>query len=250
MSKITSLEKAFVILEAILEDAGHSSVAAIARKIDLPVATVHRHVNALGRQGLLKPLSYGRHFAGPRLRSLAPFLQDIDVLTIVANEILRDVAVCTRSVVHLGTLDQFMVTYRVKVGRGSAKLFTRVGCQLEAYCSAIGKVLLASLPPNDLENYLAGGPFVALTKNTATEPDAIRSELGLVAEQGFAVDNGEIADGLRCVAVPVINGIGKVVAAVSASKYVPPQKEHEDQVLVAQLQAGTEAITRKAFVRS
>lgn len=240
------LDKSFSVLEAILEDAGQSSVAAIARQIDLPVATVHRHVSALVRQGLLAPLSYGRHFAGPRLRSLAPLLQETNVLTIVANEVLKDVADQTRCVVHLGTLDQSMVTYRVKVGRGSAKLFTRVGYQLEAYCSAIGKVLLATLPPEDLENYLAGGPFVALTKSTVTEPDVIRAELGRVARQGFAVDAGEIADGLRCVAVPVFNGAGKVVAAISASKYVPPEKEHEDQLLVAQLHAGAEVITRKA----
>jgi DNA-binding IclR family transcriptional regulator len=121
-------------------------------------------------------------------------------------------------VVQLGTLEGDMVTYRIKTGEGAGDLFTRVGMQLEAYCSGIGKVLLAWLPAGEREAYLATGPFPPLTARTITEPDALRRELAQVREQGYAMDDGEIAEGLQCIAVPVRSSDGRVLAALSASR--------------------------------
>ena len=81
-----------------------------------------------------------------------------------------------------------MVTYRIKTGQGAGNLFTRVGMQLEAYCSGIGKMLLAHLPEEQQRAYLAGGPFPALTAKTITQPEALAQELERIRAQGFALD--------------------------------------------------------------
>jgi DNA-binding IclR family transcriptional regulator len=78
-------------------------------------------------------------------------------------------------------------------------------------------VLLAALPAREREAYVASGPFPALTARTITDPAALRAELEKVREQGYAVDDEEIAAGLHCIAVPVRAPDGRVLAAISAS---------------------------------
>lgn len=206
------------LLEAVIHDGGSSSVAAIARETGIPVASAHRHVSALVSAGFLQPAGYGRHLAGPKLRALASLVDTKQIMAAAAAPILDRLAAQTRCVVQLGTFENDMVTYRLKTGRGSGSLFTRVGMQLEAYCSGIGKVLLAYLPYLAREAYLKTGPFIALTPHTITEPDALRAELMRVRAQGYAVDDEEVDAGLRCLAVPVLGPCGTVTAAISASR--------------------------------
>ncbi len=110
-----------------------------------------------------------------------------------------------------------MVTYLLKAGRAAQTVFTREGTQLEAYCTGIGKVLLAALPVAAREEYLKSGPFIPLTANTLTDLHELRSELIDVGERGYAEDNAEMDSDLRCLAVPVRLGEGEVIAAVSIS---------------------------------
>lgn len=89
--------------------------------------------------------------------------------------------------------------------------------QLEAYCSSIGKVLVAHLHAPAQSAHLAGGPFPALTPRTITDPIVQKAELGIVARQGFALDNEEVAIDVECIAVPVPGKRG-VIAAISISR--------------------------------
>ena len=209
------------MLEAVVDDAGQSNVAEMARRLDIPVATAHRQVATLVGEGYLRPLGRGRHTAGARLINLARRLDEKQLVANVAAPILHRLAAKLGSIVQLGTLENEMVTYRIKTGRSANDLFTKVGMQLEAYCSGMGKVLLAHLPDRDRDAYLASGPFVALTERTMTEPAALAAELSKVYAQGFAVDDREIAEGLSCVAVPVRDSRGEVIAAISVSQGKP-----------------------------
>jgi IclR family transcriptional regulator, acetate operon repressor len=122
-----------------------------------------------------------------------------------------------------------------------------VGMQLEAYCSGIGKVLLAHLPKAACEDYLAAGPFVALTSRTIVDPDLLRAELANVRHQGFAVDNHEVAEDLRCIAVPLRRPDGEVVAAVSVSQLGDGHQKYQDKHILFLLRAATEKIEAAAY---
>lgn len=113
-------------------------------------------------EGYLAALGGGRHVAGARLLGLLHGLDEKQIIANVAAPLLHELAARVRSVVQLGTFENDMMTYRIKTGRGANALFTRVGMQLEAYCSGMGKVLMAHLPEAEREAYLASGPFVAL----------------------------------------------------------------------------------------
>lgn len=211
-------ERNLMLLEAVVADCGRSSVAALARASGVPVASAHRHIAALVGAGYLVPASYGRHLPGPKLRTLAEMINDRQIMINAATPILDRLALRTGCVVQLGVFENDMVTYLVKAGQSAGDLFTKVGMQLEAYCSGIGKVLLAHLPAQAQAEYLANGPFIALTDRTITDPLLLKAELEQVATQEFAIDDEEVVAGLQCVAVPVRNRIGEVIAAISASQ--------------------------------
>jgi DNA-binding IclR family transcriptional regulator len=215
---LSSLSRAFDLLDSILADAGQSSLSEIARRIQLPIATAHRHAATLIEAGYLKNPSHGKYIAGPRLIRLARDLDPKQLIVGVAAPVVNRLAANARAIAQLGTLDSDMVTYRIKAGRGSAAFFTRVGMQLEAYCSGIGKVLLAHLPPDERKAYLSAGPFPALTERTITDSAALENVFCHIRAEGFAIDDGEIDDTVFCVAVPIRLPNGCVEAAVSLSQ--------------------------------
>jgi len=196
---------------------GAKPLSVLAGEIGLPLSTAHRLISPYVRRGLLVRSRPGRYVAGPGLSQLSPPVGTNGVLAKVARPILKRVARETKVNAHLGVLEEDMVTYLVKEGAGRDDVFTREGMQLEAYCSAIGKVLLAYARGDYLDDYLAGGAFIALTPNTVTDAAVLHQILGLVRDRGFALDEGEIVDELNCVAAPVRDGSGAVIAAISLS---------------------------------
>jgi len=218
---LSATSRALAMLEAVIADGGLSTVSALARAQAMPAATAHRQIATLVAEGFLAPMGGGRHRAGPRLRAMLAQVDDRQVMAHAAAPLLHRLAVRFGGVAQMGTLENDMVTYRVKTGENAGDLFTRVEMQLEAYCSGMGKVLLAHLPVREREAYLAGGPFGALTPNTITDPADLARELACVANQGYALDRGEIVADLSCMAVPVHQADGSVVAAISLSRHGP-----------------------------
>lgn len=217
-TSLAAPERNLKLLEAIVADVGRSSVAALARAAGVPVASAHRHIAVLVSTGYIIPAGYGRHLPGPKLRALAQMIDDRQIMINTATPILDRLASRTGCVAQLGVFENEMVTYLVKTGQSAGDLFTKVGMQLEAYCSGIGKVLLTHLPAQTQAAYLANGPFIALTDRTITDPVLLKAALEQTSAQGFAVDDEEVVAGLQCVAVPVQNVRGDVVAAISASR--------------------------------
>lgn len=218
--QIAALGRSLALLEAVLADREGQSVPALAAGLGLPRATAHRQVATLIAEGFLARVAGGRLGPGPRLLALLQLVDEKQLIVAAAAPLLHRLADKLQCLVQLGTLENDMVTYRVKTGHGAGDFFTKVGMQLEAYCTGMGKVLLAYQPASEREAYLATGPFPALTERTITDPGVLRAELAEVVVQGFARDNEEIDEGLVCLAVPIFGQDGTVVAAISASRPV------------------------------
>ena len=219
-------------MKSILRDGGISSLTEIARNETLAPATAYRLVASLVAEGMLLPLGRGRHCASPHLLELMQNVSLRPALNALARPTIKQLARDCASVAHLGIMDDDMVTYLVKEGRDHGAVFTEEGKQLEAYCSGIGKVLLAALPAAEQGRYLATAPFVALTDNTITDTAGLAEELSNVARLGYAQDREEIALGLHCLAVPIRAPAGGAVAALSISRdstYSRPD-EHPDHL--------------------
>jgi len=212
-----AIEKSLALFAAVVDDAGANSLATLAARIGTPRATAQRMASAFLRAGLLCRIGRGRYASGLTLARLA-VADERSVLAQVSRALLLQLSRQLRATVHLGVLENDMVTYVVKAHGGGPPVLTSELIQLEAYCTGIGKVLLAHRGAPAIDAYLAAGPFVALTANTLTEPGALRAELLQVIAQGYAVDDAELQDDLYCLAVPVYGPGGKVAAALSASK--------------------------------
>ncbi len=212
-----AIERAIDLMAAVVRDDGATRLSDLAKGLGLPLPTAYRMVAAFERKGLLARGERGRYGAGLGLAELVPHIDAMTTLARASRPALRRLARGMGLTAHLGVLEADMVTYLVKEVGGSVSIFTREAMQLEAYCSGIGKVLLAHLQHAAREAYLAGGPFVPLTATTLTEPKALRAELNLVRARGYAIDREEIAEDLCCLAVPVRNMAGDVVAALSVS---------------------------------
>lgn len=215
-----ALERALGLFAAILRDDGHRPLSAQATDLALPISTAHRFAAVLARHGLIVRVARGHYAASHSLARSGGIAREQAILARVARKPMRELARRLKANVHLGVLEGDMVTYLVKAAAGPP-LFTREGMQLEAYCSGVGKVLLAHLPAAALDTYLANGPFVPLTAATIIDPAAIRAHLDTVRDQDYASDDREIDDRLSCIAVPVRAADGTVVASLSGSASPP-----------------------------
>src|SRR3546814_17629158 len=105
-----------------------------------------------------------------------------------------------------------MITFLIKEGDVEERAISRCGMQLEAYCTGIGKALLANLPPADQEDYLASGSFVPLTKTTLVTAEALKGAFDHIVTRGHAVANGGLIPGLVCISVSIRSDTNNVTA--------------------------------------
>jgi DNA-binding IclR family transcriptional regulator len=210
-----SLDKSLALLARVIDSDAFPSMSALARAVELPVSTVHRLLTGLEQAGFVARIGRGHYVGGPTLRRLARrHCQVNDILARVGRPILAGLSRRAGRICHLGVLEENMMTYLVKEGDAGDHLVSRAGMQLEAYCTGLGKALLAHLPEQERETYLTSGAFVPLTPATIMSADALREEFDRIRERGYALDEEEMVPGLICIAVPIRAG-KQVVAAIS-----------------------------------
>jgi DNA-binding IclR family transcriptional regulator len=136
----------------------------------------------------------------------------------VVHPALERLAQTMGETANLVMMDQGEAVYLDKAESAqSLRFFSRIGHRAPLYCTAVGKVLLAWLPPEEQEEVLGRLTLAPLTRNTITEMDGLRRELQRVAAQGYAVDREECEEGASCLAVPLRDHSGLVVAALGIS---------------------------------
>lgn len=240
------VRNAFAILQAFRGSEDWLTSRELSLRACLPKSTGHRLILTLEELGAVVRGPHGRYRPGMLLVSLSHNVAIAELLREVSQKIMLDLAARLHLTVHLGALEEGMVTYVAKVSTPNAfPPYTRVGSKLEAYCSGLGKVLLAALPPEQIENFILDGDLVALTPYTITDRTRLRSELALVRQQGFAIDDREYQANMRCIAVPVHDGEGRVVAALSVtgeSEKLPPDEQAQ---IRAALIAAADQITQR-----
>lgn len=214
-----ALDQVLELLERIILSEGRRRLSDIAPELDIPMSTAYRLVASLEERGLVMGLGGGRYTGGFVLAKWAALFRPTETLIAIARPFLKRLARTTKATAHLGVLQADMVTYLIKEAPTQNAIFTQETMQLEAYCSGVGKVLLAALPKADREAYLAGGSFVPLTSRTIVDPGELRRHLAQVAAQDFAQDIYEVADNLCCLAVPLRDKDARSFAALSIASY-------------------------------
>lgn len=186
-------------------------------KADLPKATLFRFVQTLTNQGMLAFDEDRQTYApGLRLVRLAHAAWSQSSLAPVAAPHLDHLSATTGETIHLAQLDQGMVLYVDK--RNAARpveMFSQSGKIGPAYCTGVGKAMLAHLPEDKLTDAIARQSFHRFTDRTLTTEQALRDELANIRARGFAWDDEEHETGIRCIAAPILSLAGRVLGALS-----------------------------------
>lgn len=193
------------------------TVREISERSGIPMSTVHRLIRPLVSRKYVLRQGRGRYSLGLASAELSSRVDLDAIIASASRPIIANLAKNCRRTAHLGVFRDNLVRYLVKIEAGYSRPPSREMTELEAYCTAIGKVLLAQLSPEQLDEYLAPGDFVSLTENTISQPGCLRTELEEVRNQGWAIDRGEMYPELRCLAAPIHDRTGRVMAAISVT---------------------------------
>jgi IclR family pca regulon transcriptional regulator len=216
-----SLERGLAILSSFRSARPLLGVSDLSREVGLSRSTTHRYVATLAALGYLQQDAETRKYRlGPRVLDLGFSAINSMELRHISAPHLRELSDATGLTVNMAVLDGADIVYieRCQSSRSEPReieLNLHVGSRLPAYCTSMGKVLLAFLPRAALDEALAEATFERRGPNTITGRRALERELERVRERGLAVNNEELAYGLRSFAAPVRAQNGDVVAAIN-----------------------------------
>jgi IclR family transcriptional regulator, pca regulon regulatory protein len=216
-----SLERGLAILSAFTSTRPLFGVSELAREVGLSRSSAHRYIATLAALGYLEQdRSTRRYRLGPRVLDLGFSAINSMELRQIAAPNLQELSDTAGHTVNLGVLDGADIVYidrcrSASHGQREIDLNLHVGSRLPAYCTSMGKVLLAGLEPEELEARLDATALTKRGPNTITARARLLQELEQVRDRGLAVNNEELAYGLRSIAVPVRGQDGVVVAAIN-----------------------------------
>ncbi len=232
------VERSALLLRAVAGHGGGPRLADLAEVVDLPKTTIHRLVNALAAEGLLRIDDGGRIWLGALLLSLSRAATG-DLAAQVRPAVLAlhreldetvDVSVVDGGVVRF--IDQVQSTQPLRA-------VSAVGASFPLHATANGKAVLAALPPGEAATVLAG-PLVSLTSATITDAVALRAELAAIAAAGVAFDREEHTLGISAAGIAVVGPTGPVLA-LSVPAPTERFERTQDRIVEALVRAGAEA---------
>ena len=216
-----SLERGLAILSAFKPTSPLLGISDLARGLDLNRSTAHRYVGTLTALGYLEQDRATRKYRlGPRVLDLGFSAINSMELPELARPHLQQLSDESGLTVNMAILDGTEIVYVVRVrssrhGQEEIDLNLHVGSRLPAYCTSMGKMLLASLPDDERAEALDATDLVGRGPNTVTQRRRLEAELQRIRESGIAVNNEELAYGLRSIAAPVRGRSGGVEAAIN-----------------------------------
>lgn len=211
---VQSVERTFELLELMAEAGGEVALSQLAASSGLPLPTIHRIMRTLVGGGYVRQQPSRRYALGPRLIRLGETASR--TLGAWARPYLTELTEVTGETSNMAVLDGDQVVYVAQApSRHSMRMFTEVGRRVDVHCTAVGKAILAQLPEETVEQVLARAQMKPQTERSITTVDAMRTELGVIREQGYAVDDGEQEIGVRCLAVAVPGSPSNAAISIS-----------------------------------
>lgn len=212
--RVQSVDRAFALIDALTRRDGRASLGELASDTGLAAATVHRLCATLAESGHLRRDARRDYLLGPRLQRIGAAAQRATASW--AEPVLAAVVAGTGETANMAVREGDGVVYLAQVpSPHSMRMFTEVGRSVEVHCTAVGKALVADDNDDDIVAMLERAGMRRYTESTVTEPGALLEEIRGVRRLGFATDESEQEEGVRCVAIAV--GVGEAAFAISAS---------------------------------
>jgi DNA-binding IclR family transcriptional regulator len=237
---INSIIRACNILRCLSRDKNHFRISELARQLQLDRSTTYRILLSLEKCGLAeKNNKTGEYSLGVAAFEIGnTYLRRMDFIQI-SKPIMTDLALKVQETVHLAVLSDTEIVYVDKVDSPrTLGVMSKIGQSAPVYCTALGKVLLAHQPKDELSSLIDRIKLKPFTQNTITSKKRLAEELKVIREKGYAVDQREYEEDVECIGAPIRNHLGDTIAALSISgpqrkMDTPLEKQYVSQVVEA-----------------
>jgi len=213
---VTALARGLAVMLTLSDKKRRMSIAQVSHRTGIPRAAARRSLHTLSKLGFVAVDDARRFYLRPRVLSFSHAYLSTSPLAVLAQPVLDRLGESLHEACSLAILDGDEIVYLAR--SASSRIMSpalNVGRRLPAYCTSIGHVLLAHLPPHELDGYLKRARFHPYTEYTLTSPDRLRSVLKDVRETGFAFASQQMESRLCTLAVPVRDAGGNFVAGIN-----------------------------------
>ena len=219
---VQTIERTAFILDIIGRHPNGLSLGDLAREAGLPKGTTHRLVSSMAYFDFVRQDAITKNYQlGFKLVYLGELLLSQIDLRSEARPYLIHLSELIEETIHLVVLAGNKALYIDKVDlhtkSSGLQMISRLGSRIDLHCSSVGKVLLAFMEDREADAIISESGLPGRTANTITDPAVLKTHLESIRKNGYAIDDEENEEGIRCVAAPVLNGGGRVVAAMSVS---------------------------------
>jgi IclR family transcriptional regulator, KDG regulon repressor len=211
------LERTFAILDVLAESTEDLSWAQMEGRLNFDKSTYYRLLRTLEHHGYAeRNATTGKYRLGSKLLELGSKAVSRFDLATAGRPYVERLSGQSGETALLGVLraDQ-VITLTVVEGRHALRMGVTVGGKAPAYCSAIGKAILAFLPQDEVDSFIREAALKRYTRHTITRRSKFKAELAQIRNRGFAMDNQELEAGLKCIAAAVQDRSGGIIAALS-----------------------------------
>ena len=216
---VQSIGRAFAIIEEIARNRDGIGLAELSKRVGLHNSTTFHLVKTMVSLGYVRQLKDSKRYriGRPLFALAASALDEIEMMSL-ATPVLDDLARATGESAHFSVpMGDAVVVLARTSGPGAFQLTDRVGVVRPAHCTALGKIMLAALAPDQFARYLQRAELKAYTPKSITSAEQLAREIAEGRRAGLAVDDGEFDSELRCAALPVRNFSGQVIGAIGIS---------------------------------
>ena len=219
---VQSVERIFQLIEQLAAHPTGVSLQKLAGETGLAKSTVHRLLASLVSLGYAaQEPETGRYRLTLKMFELSSGIVNSMEIMDVAKAHLERLSQRTGEAVHLVIRDAQDIVYIYKTESGPMRMSSRVGLRSPLYCTGVGKAILATLPPEEVEDVWNHSSLKKLTSRTVVDLAEMQDQLAEVRANGYAIDDEENEMGVRCVAVAIPGPDGRAESAFSISGLAP-----------------------------
>lgn len=247
MPMIQAVERALRILDLFDEYSTELKITEISNRMQLKKSTVHSLLKTLQKYGYIQQdTETGKYKLGLKLFERGNMaIRNFDIRT-VARKYFLDLSKKTGHTVHLVVLDGKEGVYIDKIEGTSANvIYSGVGRKAPIHSTGVGKALVAFKTQEELEKLLEGYDFEKRTANTITNHQDFLEEAKKIQQQGYSFDKEENEPGISCIAVPIRNFSGEVIAAFSISMPTPQLDEEQTNRIIPMMKQAANSISKE-----
>ena len=245
-SSVRVMDRAFDIIELLSKENHPMNLTEISKATGISKSTAYRLLKAMNIRHYVEKDNNGCYYIGIKLIEIVSYHINGLELQTESKPFLSELRSELNLTVHLGILEAHEVKYIEKLDLyPTTRLYSQVGYRSPAFCSSMGKCLLASLSGDELDEALYNCTFEEFTPNTITNMKDLKKHLKKVRQQGWAIDDEEYIMGHRCVGATIFDYRGDAIASISASGHVAQMSDEKLPIIIEHVKEAASQISRR-----